>query len=451
MEDLSLQLKSAKEYLDLVLKKQYDLNDKDLFLAKTYSYIINNAFIERTFTRKKIKFILNNYKKFKDNNNISIDYNETTEEEQINIGNTTSNTIQDLLQNIFVYNNNRNYVISEPSDTNSIISLENINYSNTSSPIISNREIQVGTQEETENSTKNITNTYIEEDDDVITDFIYLHKKYLQSEIIPKNKVDSSCLSGNKKSEKRTWMKKNCKHCKSIITLENFKDEDYDNIVSIKILNGPFKIKNKNKEKITYRFSKGNCLLRNEVVEIVKSQKNGKSYDYIFSLYLNVNKYKGDIDISGKNSYPFGNLVFKLNLQDTTIFITLSSLHKLIKYKDNIFYAIPLYNGKRRRIGNIIKNTFIGNLNGEVPGYKVYTLVTKKEYDILRKSKYKTINYYTAEESGSENFTDFKIKPETLFKFITSDMNLVIALIINSVIDKLLDEQAKEFKYEYKD
>ncbi len=95
-----------------------------------------------------------------------------------------------------------------------------------------------------------------------------------------------------------------------------------------------------------------------------------------------------DFNDVGYGAKPTGKIIFKLPVNN--IFITLGSLQKILSNKNiKNYYLLPLYNGKRRRVGNL-KGLFGSSMNhGQVPGfviYKVYTLDEIKNNIIIKES-----------------------------------------------------------------
>ena len=123
------------------------------------------------------------------------------------------------------------------------------------------------------------------------------------------------------------------------------------------------------------KFKKASCLTRQELLFQIKSnidEDPPRDFACIYTTPLRI----GDLQ-TGLTGKPTDKIVFKLpNLQ---IFITLGSLFLLLKNKESAFYAIPLYAGLRRRVGNL-SGIFGASMNhGQVPGYTIYKLFTKRE------------------------------------------------------------------------
>jgi hypothetical protein len=84
-----------------------------------------------------------------------------------------------------------------------------------------------------------------------------------------------------------------------------------------------------------------------------------------------------DGDTMGYGGRPTGKLVIKL---PNLTYITVGSLKRLMKNPQvNQWYAVPLYNGKLRRVGNVMGIFGVSMNHGQLPGFKIYKLFTKEE------------------------------------------------------------------------
>jgi hypothetical protein len=279
------------------------------------------------------------------------------------------------------------------------------------------------------------------EEDQKDDEDIRIYKKYLADEYISRRRADPSCLIGDKTSYKRKWIINNCKQCKSLITLDEFVDDDYEDLISIKILD---KTDNEN----TYKMSKGNCLSKTELTQMLESERNSSSYQYIYCIWKNTsNTY----DISGSKSEPTNILLFKLVLHDRTIFVTFNSLVRILKSQSKVFYAIPMYNNKNRRIGNLEDSVSESRLHGQIPGYKVYMLVNREDFSILSKSKTKRKYEFDIEKSGDLNKypTYLKIKHTDLLTLNQECNNRYFTtIVINELLDFILtNKDERDFAF----
>ena len=153
----------------------------------------------------------------------------------------------------------------------------------------------------------------------------------------------------------------NEKQCSNdnFITLDPYTKED--DPIQIYILNSQNK------------FEKSSCFTIEEFTEILKADKGTKIPSNIQSIY----KCKRDCEDNGKRAVATGKLVVKV--PPNNIFITLGSANKMMKSNNRIWYALPLYNGKRRRIGNLDELFAASTNHGQIPGFVVYKLYTKEQ------------------------------------------------------------------------
>jgi hypothetical protein len=119
-------------------------------------------------------------------------------------------------------------------------------------------------------------------------------------------------------------------------------------------------------------FENSICITKEELVAYLRAFQDTSTPDNIMTIYS-----KGDV--SGYGSKPLGKIVVKLPVNN--IYITMGSMQKIIKSANTTWYALPLFGGKRRRIGNL-KGLYGASMNhGQVPGYLVYKLYTREEVD----------------------------------------------------------------------
>jgi hypothetical protein len=201
-------------------------------------------------------------------------------------------------------------------------------------------------------STTITSNPEIEEDSEnyKITE---VSSSSLEDEYIT-NSTDENCEGD--------WMKRNCMSCQSPITLEAF--ENTTDVISFKLYN-----------EATKKIGKGQCMAKNEVKDMLS---NGESN--IFSIW------KGG-DNSGRGGKPTKRIVVKLYTGGLTIFITLQSAYKIFHSEERVFYAISLYGGKRRRVGNLYGRIGVSENHGQVPGFQIYRLYTRSEIEEEAKIK----------------------------------------------------------------
>lgn len=167
---------------------------------------------------------------------------------------------------------------------------------------------------------------------------------------------------------------------------EPYDDNNVDDKITIKIL--------KNNKFSTI----GECFLKQDFIDQIKSCKISKNNldilgniyrpaqimellpVYIMSIYTKPLKdnLAQNAFVSGISTKPTGRLIIRLPTFDQ-MYITLGSAHRVLKEKNKIWYALPLFGGKKRRIGNIA-GIYGSSLNhGQIPGFNIYKLFTKEE------------------------------------------------------------------------
>lgn len=189
----------------------------------------------------------------------------------------------------------------------------------------------------------------------------------LDKTYIYENEIDETCKieKGKKLSYNRKNMMKNCTSCYNYIDMENFKDTD--NIVSIKIY-----------DHIKGKLNKGLCINIDSIKDSIKTEIGNPNQTTFYSIYT---KREGAKDTkAGHGSYPDNRIVVKLQIPGI-IYITLGSLYTLLKGYEmsEEFYAVPLFGGKRRRVGNLEGAFYQSSNHGQIPGYIIYKLYTKRE------------------------------------------------------------------------
>jgi hypothetical protein len=164
-------------------------------------------------------------------------------------------------------------------------------------------------------------------------------------------------------SNAKTNILDNCLN-ESPITLTNYEDTDLRDLFIIHIPNKDGK------------FVKGSCLLRDEMKNILNSDL--ETYpNYVMSIYTTPSsKYKDDL-LTGLSGKPTGKIVIRMPTNQ--IYITFGSMKRVLTNPTIKWYALPLYGGKRRRIGNIAGIYGASMNHGQVPGFQIYKLFTEAE------------------------------------------------------------------------
>jgi hypothetical protein len=151
----------------------------------------------------------------------------------------------------------------------------------------------------------------------------------------------------------------------SPVTLVNYDDTDLNDLFIVHVQNQEGK------------FVKGSCLLRDEMREILKSDLTSFPPSYIMSIYKTPSSGRQDDLLTGLTGKPTGKIIVRLPTNQ--IYITFGSLKRVLATTNTQWYALPLYGGKLRRVGNV-GGIYGASMNhGQVPGFKIYKLFTYDE------------------------------------------------------------------------
>lgn len=183
-----------------------------------------------------------------------------------------------------------------------------------------------------------------------------MDKKYLY------NTCDVKLLT----KDNLNYLNKHCNDCQGLYG--DYTNDDINELITIKFLNSENKYK------------KGICFTKTELKDYIKSSYNNDNPSNIQAIYTKpLNPQKLEDYISGITSKATGRIIIKIP-SGFSPFITLGSADKILKNNDNkIWYALPLFSGKRRRIGGIQSQMIISGNHGQTPGYIIYKLYTKEE------------------------------------------------------------------------
>jgi hypothetical protein len=134
----------------------------------------------------------------------------------------------------------------------------------------------------------------------------------------------------------------------------------------------------------------------------------------------------GSCDTSGRGCIATGKLVIKM--PPNNMYITHGSFMRVLSCPEHHWYALPLYGGKKRRIGNVSEIYASSVDHGQIPGYRVYKLFTRQEIEagVVVKAKFPNtvedqMNTYEGDyyKSTDGEFFDYTIRE--------SDQNLHLA------------------------
>jgi len=125
----------------------------------------------------------------------------------------------------------------------------------------------------------------------------------------------------------------------------------------------------------------------------------------------------GSCDTSGRGCIATGKLVIKM--PPNNMYITHGSFMRVLSRPEHHWYALPLYGGKKRRIGNVSEIYASSVDHGQIPGYRVYKLFTRQEIEegVVVKAKFPTtvedqMNTYEGDyyKSTDGEFFDYTIR-----------------------------------------
>lgn len=154
-------------------------------------------------------------------------------------------------------------------------------------------------------------------------------------------------------------------------TLEPFEDEP--GLIVIKTLNSQGKF-----------IEKGECITREVLKGLLKSEEElvfqwepenpvENTPQHVMALWTSPKSG----DVAGRGGRATEKFVFKL---PNLMYITLGSLKRIMKEPQvQEWFALPLYNNKKRRVGNIYSVFGVSMNHGQLPGYRIFKLFTKEE------------------------------------------------------------------------
>jgi len=130
------------------------------------------------------------------------------------------------------------------------------------------------------------------------------------------------------------------------------------------------------------KFKKSSCITKDELSMHLSTGKGTKIPEVLQAIYTTPscgNSMCTGIheSLDGKGTNATGKLIVKI--PPNNIWVTLGSIERVMKSGINEWYALPLYGGKRRRIGNLDEMFAASRNHGQVPGFHIYKLFTKQE------------------------------------------------------------------------
>ena len=198
----------------------------------------------------------------------------------------------------------------------------------------------------------------------------------------------------------------------SPVTLTNYEETDLNYLFIVHIQNQEGK------------FIKGSCLLRNEMKDLLKSDLNSFPPSYMMAIYKTPSSdYSGDL-LSGLTGKPTGKIIIRLPTNQ--IYITFGSLKRVLSSPIKQWYALPLYGGKPRRIGNV-GGVYGASMNhGQIPGFKIYKLFTY--YEIMSNIRV---------EETPDDFPH-TYQHDTMLSLFTLVGDIPLNIFISNIIKELL-------------
>lgn len=155
------------------------------------------------------------------------------------------------------------------------------------------------------------------------------------------------------------------------------------------------------------KYNKSICFTLAELQSFLESDKNRTFPDHIMAVYSKPRKP----DTTGIGSYPTQRIVAKLPVHN--IYVTVGSIRKLLNTNIKIWYAVPLFGGKRRRVGNLRGIFGISMNHGQIPGEVIYKLIHQPPLD------------------GNETDSDYPANLKDLSKpLLHSDVDILIDTLL---------------------
>lgn len=210
------------------------------------------------------------------------------------------------------------------------------------------------------------------------------------------NDFDNIVLNSSNLSSEKNYYKNDNIHCtnNNVFTLESYTKEDE-----------PIQIYTLNNKK---KFEISTCITIDELKHHLAAGKDTKYPSMIMS-------------ICTPQSHATGKIV--ISLPPNNIFYTYGSVQKLLYSELNkTWFALPLFGGKKRRIGNLDEAPLIGSLHCQIPGYQVYKLYS--------------LDQIQNDLEVIETTSDY---PNFLYDNIIKEFNLKEDITIN-FINKLIDD-----------
>jgi hypothetical protein len=205
-------------------------------------------------------------------------------------------------------------------------------------------------------------------------------------------------LEKNTGSLEQIWIDKNCSDKMNYLTSDDYTDEDYSDMYTIKILNSQNK------------FNLGTCSTKKE---LITSLKTDMTFNYAPSNIMSIYTSPADGNPSGYGAKPTTRIIVKITVGN--FFVPLGSVKRVLKENNKIWYALPMFNGKKRRVGNIAGVIGSSMNHGQTPGFTIYKLYTKEE--IVNRVK-------VVENIHTDYPIEYAIPPSMLFSELYTHDNI---------------------------
>ena len=203
----------------------------------------------------------------------------------------------------------------------------------------------------------------------------------------------------------------------SPVTLSNYEETDLNDLFIIHLQNQEGK------------FIKGSCLRRDEMRDILKSDINSFPPSYLMSIYQTPSSGRQDDLLTGLTGKPTGKIIIRLPTNQ--IYVTFGSLHRVLSSPVTQWYALPLYGGKLRRVGNV-GGIYGASMNhGQVPGFKIYKLFTHEDIQ----------NNVIAKETADD--FPHMYEHDTMLSLFDLVGDTPVNIFIKNVINTLIDTQIR--------
>lgn len=183
------------------------------------------------------------------------------------------------------------------------------------------------------------------------------------------------------------------------------------------------------------KFTNGTCSTKEELKSSLESDrmkpKSTNPPSNIMSIYSTPNSNRKDDYTTGMTGKPTAKLVVRLI--SNNIYVTYGSVKDIFSSKNKEWFAIPLFGGLRRRIGNIMGIYGASMNHGQAPGYPVYKLLTRKQVE----------NNEVVKESINEYYYGFDSRP---LNTILEEKMIPINIFVNSIIQNITTSKSEKFK-----